>query len=813
MKRWLCLLSLLLVSTLAGCMGTLEGGIERTPTPRQESALGLLAYVQGGDIWVKDLRTSLDAEPVRLTTDGRNAEPRWSASGQWLAFRKGEHAVWLSRADGSAAQPVEQGTVSLFAWSPTADRLAYSAGQRDLTVRDLDAGETTTLIPGASPARPEWVQSFVWEPSGRAIACQIVQRAGPGEDSQPVRQTLRILRLGKDGADGADLVINTLPMGLDIRLAGWSGDGTHVFFWQGPASASLQADGMELKSIPVGGGEPVTLATGMLPYDDFVAPGPAADRLALVVGGGRQAWSQKALVLADAQGRVAVQASPADQAVASPAWSLDGQNVAYAALPVTAESESLAGGEEVQNILNERRVWVVNADGTDQRPLTNGPAYRDERPLWSADGSQILFVRVRDEQASLWLMRSDGSDAKQVVEELTPVPSLFGYYGHVDWDPTFDWWTGIATYVENPIELPAAPVDIASPGAEPTPELNGEALPPGVKLAYAADGIVYLLDQSGQQVVGFLPADVGRLVAGSKYLAYISGDALHTFSLSNGADRTLVDFGQRPGQDFSIAWSSDGSTVAYAVAWQEPDGSRKVDLSIADGYETQLVDTVVARPAGPTPTPPSMPPVEPEPGFANLAILGLNRTAGKLAVTQVGGQERYSAVWFYDVAAQKRVEEIPLPTDVQAIALSPDMTRVAVARKGTLEIWPLQTDAKPSTVAVPEGTHAAWLSWSPDSAMLAYLVNEGEALGFAVSPTKGLWVWEAANGKPRQLVHQPSPEASLHGWTPDSRTILLQALDAMDMRRSLILVGADTGQASPVALPETALVLGCAKAP
>ena len=110
---WL-LLTVLLWSVLAGCAGTLEVGVERTPTPDGAPAatlaalsadyyrlatrvasqvtptptsinLGRLAYVQGGDIWVKTLPYG---PPQRLTTDGRNKEPSWSPSGDWLAFRK-----------------------------------------------------------------------------------------------------------------------------------------------------------------------------------------------------------------------------------------------------------------------------------------------------------------------------------------------------------------------------------------------------------------------------------------------------------------------------------------------------------------------------------------------------------------------------------------------------------------------------------------------------------------------------------------------------------------------------------------------------
>jgi len=112
MRRPLLLLPVILL--LAGCSSVLEVGIERTPTPDVAPAatmtamaseisrlatrvaaqvtptpaplsLGYLAYVQGGDIWIKTLPSGT---PQRLTTDGHNNRPRWSPSGQWLAFRK-----------------------------------------------------------------------------------------------------------------------------------------------------------------------------------------------------------------------------------------------------------------------------------------------------------------------------------------------------------------------------------------------------------------------------------------------------------------------------------------------------------------------------------------------------------------------------------------------------------------------------------------------------------------------------------------------------------------------------------------------------
>ena len=57
----------------------------------QSDGLGKIAYIQGGDIWVKELP---DGAPMRLTTDGVNGAPHWSPSGEWLTFTRGAGGPW-----------------------------------------------------------------------------------------------------------------------------------------------------------------------------------------------------------------------------------------------------------------------------------------------------------------------------------------------------------------------------------------------------------------------------------------------------------------------------------------------------------------------------------------------------------------------------------------------------------------------------------------------------------------------------------------------------------------------------------------------
>jgi dipeptidyl aminopeptidase/acylaminoacyl peptidase len=124
----------------------------------------------------------------------------------------------------------------------------------------------------------------------------------------------------------------------------------------------------------------------------------------------------------------------------------------------------------------DRSLWLIDADGAEARQLTTDPGYRDERPLWSADGSHLLFARLdAEDRASLWLTSVEGGEPQQVVEELTPAPEWFGTYGHIDWAQHFDWWRGdvrSATTTEQPSPPPPATptreITLAAPEAGAT---------------------------------------------------------------------------------------------------------------------------------------------------------------------------------------------------------------------------------------------------------------------------------------------------------------------------------------------------------
>ena len=81
-----------------------------------------------------------------------------------------------------------------------------------------------------------------------------------------------------------------------------------------------------------------------------------------------------------------------------PVWSPDGHEIAF------------TRGEVLTNI----DVFVMAADGTSVRRLTEHPE-RDNMPAWSPDGTQIAFVSQRDGDIAVWIMDADGGNQRKLT--------------------------------------------------------------------------------------------------------------------------------------------------------------------------------------------------------------------------------------------------------------------------------------------------------------------------------------------------------------------------------------------------------------
>jgi hypothetical protein len=83
-----------------------------------------------------------------------------------------------------------------------------------------------------------------------------------------------------------------------------------------------------------------------------------------------------------------------------------------------AQGETPAFSPDGRRIAFERdfRIYVMNADGSGQQPLSSGDPL-DYEPTFSPDGTKIAFERRIASQQDLWVMNADGSGQASLVAD------------------------------------------------------------------------------------------------------------------------------------------------------------------------------------------------------------------------------------------------------------------------------------------------------------------------------------------------------------------------------------------------------------
>lgn len=118
------------------------------------------------------------------------------------------------------------------------------------------------------------------------------------------------------------------------------------------------------------------------------------------------------------------------------------------------------------NVSGKSRVWIMNADGSEQKPLSDA-ADESASPIVSPDGRYIFFGSLRSKTRQLWRTDIDGSSPKQITEG-----TGVGYYSIT---PDGKWilyslWTPGLWKVSVDGGTPVKILDAAASGAEVSPD-------------------------------------------------------------------------------------------------------------------------------------------------------------------------------------------------------------------------------------------------------------------------------------------------------------------------------------------------------
>jgi Tol biopolymer transport system component len=384
---------------------------------------GSLAYIQDGTLWIKRLP---DGAPRAVAAGNAVYEPKFSPSGRWILFRDGDDLLRLVSADGKRAKS----WVGSGRWLPGREELAvYYGEESNRTVifgeRDDWNSPLRTLTDPIGTISPDG-SLRVWESSaGEGTRLFLGPFAEPGEP-----------RLVAETAQGG------------FQVFGFARGGSRFLYWMTDEDgANVWSYGLDFY---IGGGaEPVktgvvTLTSG---YDNMMSLSPTASTLAAAVGGDHFTCYEHSIALVDisddSKPEVRRITGPLVSAI-HPAWSPDGRQLVWSQGPeadalgkqLSAIGQNLTGDELSDRALRGRRIWLAGDRGLgEQKQLTNDARYYDEMPVWSRDGSHILLGRWDEKDTrSLWLMRADGSDAREVA-------GTFAVRSDVadEWPDLFDW--------------------------------------------------------------------------------------------------------------------------------------------------------------------------------------------------------------------------------------------------------------------------------------------------------------------------------------------------------------------------------------
>ena len=244
--------------------------------------------------------------------------------------------------------------------------------------------------------------------------------------------------------------------------------------------------------------------------------------------------------------------------ISDPQISPDGKQVVY-----------IRNFKDVMTDKNLSNLWIVNFDGTQNRPLTTGNT-SDNSPSWSPDGKKLLFKSNMDGKMRLYLMWLD-SKQPLVISNSNDLP------GAISWSPNSDL-LAFSKFVEkenaSPIKMPKKPE-----GA------NWNEAPKYItEMNYRADGAGYLksgntqlfivsIDGHTPRQLTFSPYDHGAPVwskdgkslyfsanLGEDYELDPLNSEIHKLDL---ADAKITVLTNRQGPDNNPTLSADGKKIAY----------------------------------------------------------------------------------------------------------------------------------------------------------------------------------------------------------------------------------------------------------